>query len=56
MYAINHGLPRGLAEEIVALTLTVVAVSIVVHGISVTPLMSLYAQRKVRRSGQDRRA
>jgi NhaP-type Na+/H+ or K+/H+ antiporter len=56
MYAINHGLPRGLAEQIVALTLTVVAVSIVVHGISVTPLMNLYAQRKVRRSGQDRRA
>jgi len=56
MYAINHGLPRSLAEEIVALTLTVVAVSIVVHGISVTPLMSLYSQRNVRRSGQDRRA
>jgi len=55
MYAINHGLQRSLAEEIVALTLTVVAVSIVMHGTSVTPLMHLYAQRKVRRSGQDRR-
>ena len=29
MYAINHGLPRALAEEIIALTLTMVAVSIV---------------------------
>lgn len=49
MYAINHGLPGPLAEEITALTLSVVAVSIVVHGISVTPLMNLYARRKARR-------
>jgi len=55
MYAINHGLQHSLAEEIIALTLTVVAFSVVVHGISVTPLMNLYAQRKVRRPGQDRR-
>jgi NhaP-type Na+/H+ or K+/H+ antiporter len=48
MYAINHGLPRSLAEEIIALTLATVVVSIVVHGISVTPLMSLYARRKAR--------
>jgi NhaP-type Na+/H+ or K+/H+ antiporter len=48
MYAINHGLPRALAEEITALTLTMVAVSIVLHGISVTPLMKLYGRRKVR--------
>ncbi|MBL8253222.1 MAG: cation:proton antiporter [Candidatus Competibacter sp.] len=51
MYAINHGLPRSLAEEIIALTLTTVAVSIVLHGISVTPLMNLYARRKARPSG-----
>ena len=50
MYAINHGLPRSLSEEIIAITLTVVTVSIVVHGISVTPLMSLYARRKARRT------
>jgi NhaP-type Na+/H+ or K+/H+ antiporter len=49
MYAINHGLPRSLAEELIALTLTMVAASIVLHGISVTPLMSLYARRKGRR-------
>jgi NhaP-type Na+/H+ or K+/H+ antiporter len=49
MYAINHGLPRSLAEEITAFTLTAVAVSIVLHGISVTPLMSLYARRKATR-------
>jgi NhaP-type Na+/H+ or K+/H+ antiporter len=55
MYAINHGLPQPLAEKIIALTLTVVAASIVLHGISVTPLMSLYAHRKAWRSSRDRR-
>jgi NhaP-type Na+/H+ or K+/H+ antiporter len=49
MFAINHGLPRSVAEELIALTLAMVAASIVLHGISVTPLMDLYAQRKNRR-------
>ena len=49
MFAINHGLPRALAEELIALTLAMVAASIVVHGISVTPLMNAYARRKGRR-------
>ena len=48
MYAINHGLPSSLAEFIIAITLTTVTASIVLHGISVTPLMSLYARRKKR--------
>ena len=52
MYAIHHGLPRSLAEEIIALTLTTVAASIVLHGISVTPLMNLYARRKARPSSR----
>lgn len=52
MYAINQGLPRPLAEEIIALTLTTVAVSIVIHGISVTPLMNLYARRKAKHSSR----
>lgn len=43
MYAIHHGLPRDIAERLTAITLTVVAVSIIAHGISVTPLMSIYA-------------
>jgi len=50
MYAINHGLPRPLAEQIIAITLATVTVSIVLHGISVTPMMALYARRKARRS------
>jgi NhaP-type Na+/H+ or K+/H+ antiporter len=45
MYAINHGLPRSLAEDFVAITLTTVAVSIVLHGISVTPMMRHYTKR-----------
>ena len=46
MYAINRGLPPALAQQLTALTLTTVTVSIVVHGISVTPLMNLYERRK----------
>jgi sodium/hydrogen antiporter len=42
MYAVNHGLPRPLAEQLVALTLSVVVASILVHGVSVTPLMAAY--------------
>jgi len=49
MYAINHGLPKPLASELIALTLTTVTASILLHGISVTPLMSRYARRKTRR-------
>ncbi len=49
MYAINHGLPEPLAKELIAITLTTVAASVVLHGISVTPLMSLYTRRKTRR-------
>ena len=46
MYAINHGIPSALANEFAALTLTVVAASIMLHGISVTPLMNLYGRHK----------
>jgi NhaP-type Na+/H+ or K+/H+ antiporter len=49
MYAINHGLPRELAEPITALTLSVVVASIVVHGVSVTPLMAAY-ERAIHRA------
>jgi NhaP-type Na+/H+ or K+/H+ antiporter len=48
MFALNHGLPDALADRAITLTLTTIAVSIVVHGISVTPLMNLYARRKLR--------
>ncbi len=49
MYAINHGLPGRLADTMIALTLSVVVASIVVHGISVTPLMMAYEKGTKRR-------
>ena len=48
MYAMNHGLGRALAANLGALVFSVVVASIVVHGVSVTPLMSLYERRKRR--------
>jgi NhaP-type Na+/H+ or K+/H+ antiporter len=46
MYALNHGVPAHLAQPLFDITLTTVAVSIVLHGISVTPLMEWYGQRQ----------
>jgi len=45
-YAMNHGLAPDMAATMVALVLSVVVVSILVHGISVTPLMNFYERRK----------
>ena len=45
-YAINHGLEPALARQLLSITLTVVVASIVVHGISVTPLMQRYESRR----------
>ena len=45
MYAIQHGLPEDLALRLVQLTLIVVTMSILVHGISVKPLLSLFWRR-----------
>lgn len=42
MFAIEHGLPPSLGRQLTDLTLTVVTVSVFVHGISVTPLMDFY--------------
>lgn len=41
-YAINHGLAPQSAKELINVVITVVACSIIVHGISATPLMSAY--------------
>jgi NhaP-type Na+/H+ or K+/H+ antiporter len=48
MFAVNHGLAPELADTLIALTLSVVVTSIVVHGISVTPMMAAY-ERALRR-------
>ncbi|MGF1614980.1 MAG: cation:proton antiporter [Gammaproteobacteria bacterium] len=50
MYAIHHGLPHPIAEQIIAITLAAVTASIVLHGISVRPLMHLYWRRNRARS------
>ncbi|RYY58545.1 MAG: sodium:proton antiporter, partial [Comamonadaceae bacterium] len=39
-YAIQHGLPTGLARELIQLTLVVITLSILLHGTSVKPLMN----------------
>jgi NhaP-type Na+/H+ or K+/H+ antiporter len=39
LFAINQGLPEKYVQPLSSLTLTVVAVSIVLHGVSVTPLL-----------------
>ena len=46
MYAIQHGLPEDLAVELIHLTLIVVALSIIVHGISVKPMMRKFWRRR----------
>lgn len=46
MYAVEKGLPPALADELVSITLTVIALSVLVHGISVTPLLNYYQRRR----------
>jgi NhaP-type Na+/H+ or K+/H+ antiporter len=43
-YAIAHGLADAPAEAIVNLTLATVATSIILHGVTATPLMSYYSR------------
>jgi NhaP-type Na+/H+ or K+/H+ antiporter len=52
MYATSHGVDAGTAATLAALTLSVVAVSITAHGISVTPLMGIYARSQRRARGK----
>jgi NhaP-type Na+/H+ or K+/H+ antiporter len=51
-FAITHGLPEPLAGELTRLTLTVVAASVVLHGVSATPLMTLYGRMRGRSGGE----
>ena len=45
-YAISHDLPASLAERITHIVLSIIVISIVLHGISVTPLMNWYERYK----------
>ena len=51
-YAIHHGVAGEAAEELASAVLTVVAASIVLHGLSVTPLMDHYDRRQRRERGR----
>ncbi len=50
MYAIQHDLPQPLALELMQLTLIVVTLSILMHGISVKPAMGYFWRRGKRTS------
>jgi len=45
MYAIQHGLPEALALQLIQTTLIVVTLSILLHGISVKPMLGLFWRR-----------
>ena len=45
-YAFGHGFAGEAAQQLAALVLSLVAISIVAHGISVTPLMKRYEGRR----------
>ena len=45
-FALSHGVDGPLARQLVDLTMVVVALSIVLHGVSVTPLMRMYSARR----------
>ena len=49
-YAIEHDVPRETAQELIALVFPIIAISIVIHGLSVTPLANLYDKRKEAKS------
>ncbi len=48
MYALENQVPRALAERLIALVLPAVAISILIHGVSATPLMRSYHLKKSR--------
>ncbi|OYY48696.1 MAG: sodium:proton antiporter [Methylophilales bacterium 28-44-11] len=45
MYAIQHGVPEALARDLIQLTLIVIALSIVLHGISVKPILNWWGNK-----------
>lgn len=55
-YAISHGLSEPLAQRLTSIVLSLIVVSIVVHGVSVTPLMERYERRSERRQAEGSRA
>jgi len=52
---IDSGLPATLAADLVDATLPAIALSILLHGMSATPLMALYRRRRVQQKRDKRR-
>ena len=46
MYALQHGVPEAMANDLIQLTLMVVALSILIHGISVKPMLNGILEKK----------
>ena len=45
-YAIQRGLPQSRTEAVANTVLAAIAISVAMHGVTVTPLMNWYAQRR----------
>lgn len=54
MYALQHGVPEDDGVTLISVVLVVVALSIVLHGVTVTPLMRLYTLNESRSAGAER--
>jgi sodium/hydrogen antiporter len=52
---IDSGIPPALAADLVDATLPAIALSVLLHGVSATPLMALYRKRRVQQKRQKRR-
>jgi len=48
-YALNHGVPSDDAAQLVGVVVTVISCSIVIHGITVTPVLQWYQRSLARR-------
>ena len=48
MYAVDRELPADLAQQLTSIVFAVIATSILVHGISATPLMERYMRSRRR--------
>jgi len=46
MYAINHDLPSGLASQLSQITIAVIMLSILAHGLSVKPILDRFWRRR----------
>lgn len=48
MYAIEHGVADEFAGRLASITLTLITLSILVHGVSVSPLLARYIKENRR--------